>query len=40
MKNGRKYSSIQLSPHGREVLKKKRRDGETYEQLLKRMGVL
>lgn len=40
MKNGRKYSSIQISPKGLERLKKKRRDGETYEQMLKRVGVL
>jgi len=40
MKNGKKYSSIQLSPKGREELKKKLRDGETYERMLKRIGVL
>jgi hypothetical protein len=35
-----KYSSIQLSPKAVEELKKKKKDGETYEQMLTRKGLL
>jgi hypothetical protein len=35
-----KYSSIQLSPKAKEILKKKKENGESYEQYFKRTGVL
>jgi hypothetical protein len=35
-----KYSSIQLSPKAVEELKKKKKDGESYEQYLKRVGAV
>jgi len=36
----RRYSSIQLTFTAREKLRKKKRDNETYEQYLKRRGLL
>jgi hypothetical protein len=35
-----KYSSIQLSPKAKEILKKKKEKGESYEQMLVRKGLL
>jgi hypothetical protein len=35
-----KYSSIQLSPKAVETLRKKKENGESYEQMLKRRGLL
>jgi hypothetical protein len=35
-----KYSSIQLSPKAKEILKKKKERGESYEQYLKRVGAV
>jgi hypothetical protein len=40
MEKKNRYSSIQLTTAARNELSKKRRNGETYEEMLRRKGLL